>query len=408
MASFRYVARDAAGLKQTGVMEATDTNAVVELLRRRQWVPLSIEAEAAPTKLSMNVELWPSRLKLTDLIVFCRQMYSLMKAGIPIIRAIRGLSESTSSVKLQGLLDKIADELEKGRTLSAALADYPKDFSRLMISIVHVGENTGRLDLAFLQLTEYFESELETRKQLSQATRYPIFVIVALIIALVIVNIWVIPQFASMFARFHAELPWATQILLGMSGFFINWWPLLLLGVIGIVGGSIYGVRTPKGARWWGEKKLKLPIVGDVINRATLGRYSRSLSLMLQSGVPLTAALSLVADAVDNDYMGDKIRDMRRNIERGESMLRVSTQSNLFTPLVIQMLAVGEETGRIDEMLKEVADFYEREVAYDLKTLTARLEPILIAIVAGMVLILALGIFLPMWDMLSAYRNSSR
>lgn len=411
MATYRYKARDNKGELQQGALEASSLQGALEQLKRRQLVTLQLDEDAAaasPMSLNLNVELWPARLKLTDLIVFCRQMYSLMKAGIPIIRAIRGLAESTSSVVMHKQLLQVADELEKGRTLSAAMADHPKDFNRLMISIIHVGENTGRLDLAFLQLTDYFEQELETRKQIKQATRYPLMVLIALAIALVVVNIWVIPQFAGMFQRFHAELPWATQILLGMSSFFLAYWPLLLLFLGGAIAGTWYWLGTTQGGLTWGQYKLKLPVVGDLINRATLGRFSRSLALMLNSGVPLTAALSLVADAVDNDFMGERIREMRRNIERGESLLRVSSQSGLFTPLVLQMLAVGEETGQVDDMLKEVAEFYEREVAYDLKNLTAKLEPILIAIVAGMVLILALGIFLPMWDMLSAYRNGGR
>ena len=181
-----------------------------------------------------------------------------------------------------------------------------------------------------------------------------------------------------------------------------------MIGLAASVVGLWSWLRTAQGALVWSRHKLCLPIVGDLINRATLGRFSRSLALMLSSGVPLTAALSLVAEAVDNDFMAERIREMRRNIERGESLLRVSAQSGLFTPLVLQMIAVGEETGRVDDMLKEVADFYEREVAYDLKNLTAKIEPLLIAIVAIMVLILALGIFVPMWDMLSAYRNAGR
>jgi MSHA biogenesis protein MshG len=196
-------------------------------------------------------------------------------------------------------------------------------------------------------------------------------------------------------------------VLLATSNFFIQYWPLLL-GAIIAAGFALYRyLQTPTGRYRWSKLKLQLPIMGDIINRATLGRYARSFSLMLRAGVPLTSALSLVAEAVDNDFMAEKIREMRRNIERGESLVRVSGQSNLFTPLVMQMLAVGEETGQVDEMLQEVALFYEREVAFDLKSLTAKIEPILIVIVAVMVLILALGIFTPMWDMLNAYKKGS-
>jgi MSHA biogenesis protein MshG len=353
------------------------------------------------------MDLSQPKVGLTELIVFARQMYSLMRAGIPIIRAIRGLADSTASKALNVVLSDLADQLEKGRNLSVAMASHPKVFNRLIVSIVHVGENTGRLDDAFSQLSDYFEQEMETRKQIKQATRYPMFVLLAIVAAMVILNLFVIPQFANMFAKFNAELPWATQVLLATSNFFINYWPYLLLSVLVATVALYRYLHTPDGSYRWSKLKLRLPIMGDIINRATLGRYARSFSLMLRAGVPLTSALSLVAEAVDNDFMAEKIREMRRNIERGESLVRVSGQSNLFTPLVMQMLAVGEETGQVDDMLQEVALFYEREVAFDLKSLTAKIEPILIVIVAVMVLILALGIFTPMWDMLNAYKKGS-
>jgi MSHA biogenesis protein MshG len=277
-------------------------------------------------------------------------MYSLMKAGIPIIRAIVGLAESTSSTALNTVLLDLADQLEKGRTLSAAMAQHPKIFSRLVVSIVHVGENTGRLDESFLQLSGYFEQEMETKKQIKQATRYPTFVLIAISIAMVIMNIMVIPQFASMFAKFNTELPWATKVLLASSNLFVNYWQLMLAILIGALWALKLYLQTDKGRYQWSFWKLKTPLMGSIIVRATLGRFSRSFSMMLKAGVPLTSALTLVAEAVDNDYMAEKIREMRKNIERGESLLRVAVQSELFTPLVLQMLAVGEETGQVDEM----------------------------------------------------------
>lgn len=405
MANFRYRARDAQGRLQNGEVEAASSQAAAEVLSRRALIILQLQPVPAKSINWWQQPLWQAGVGLTELIVFARQMYALMKAGIPIIRAIRGLAESTASKSLQLVLSDLADQLEKGRNLSQAMLSHPKVFNRLMVSIVHVGENTGRLDEAFAQLSAYFEQEQETRKQIKQATRYPTFVLIAIVIAMVILNLLVIPQFADMFARFNAELPWSTQVLLATSHFFTRYWFFLLLTLVGGVIVSYRYVQTPAGSYRWSKLKLRLPLMGDIINRATLGRYARSFALMLKAGVPMTTALSLVAEAVDNDFMAEKIREMRRNIERGESLVRVSAQSELFTPLVMQMLAVGEETGQVDDMLYEVALFYEREVAFDLKSLTARIEPILISVVAVMVLILALGIFTPMWDMLSAYKN---
>jgi MSHA biogenesis protein MshG len=408
MAQFQYTARDASGKAIAGDIEANSESAAADLLRRRNMIPLTIALQPAKTKVSLSMPLlWQRKVSLTDLIMLSRQMYSLMKAGIPIIRAIEGLALSTSSTRLQQILTELVEQLQNGRNLSQAMAAHPSVFSRLMVSIVHVGENTGRLDEAFLQLTYYFEQELETRKQIKQATRYPIFVLATLVVAMFILNLAVIPQFANMFARFNAELPWSTQALLASSAFFIAYWPAMVVLLIASVFGLRHYINTDAGRPVWGRWKIRFPIIGSVIYRATLGRFARSFGMMLKAGVPMTSALTLVADAVDNEYLGEKIRDMRRNIERGESLLRVSQQSQMFTPLVLQMLAVGEETGAMDDMLSEVAGFYEREVAFDLKSLTAKIEPILIAIVAVMVLILALGIFTPMWDMLNAYKGGS-
>jgi MSHA biogenesis protein MshG len=285
------------------------------------------------------------------------------------------------------------------------MAEYPKVFSQLFVSIVHVGENTGQLEKAFLQLSQYLELEMDTRKRIKTAMRYPTFVILAIVIAMVILNIFVIPQFAEIFGRFNVELPLATRILIGTSSFFVNYWPLLLVLTIGSVFLVRWYVGTPKGRMLWDKTRLRLPVVGSVIERSLLARFSRSFAMMVGAGVPLNQALSLVASAVDNAFMAERIVEMRRGIERGESLLRNAISSELFTPLVLQMISVGEETGQVDELLTEAAEFYEREVDYDLKSLTARIEPILITVVAGMVLILALGIFTPMWDMMRAVRG---
>lgn len=405
MPVFSYTARDSQGQSISGSIEAGSEMAAADMLLKRSQIPIRIELQEE--KQASAAVIWPwQRVSMTELIIFSRQMFSLMKAGIPIVRAIIGLAESTSSSALKTVLLDLADQLEKGRTLSVAMAQHPKTFSRLVVSLVHVGENTGRLDESFAQLSAYFEQEMETKKQIKQATRYPTFVLFAIAVAMVLMNMLVIPQFATMFAKFNTELPWATKVLLASSSLFINYWQWMLALLVGGLWALKLYLSTDKGSYQWSYWKLKMPLMGSIIIRATLGRFSRSFAMMLRAGVPLTSALTLVADAVDNDYMAEKIRDMRKNIERGESLLRVSVQSELFTPLVLQMLAVGEETGQVDDMLTEVASFYEREVAYDLKALTAKIEPILICVVSAMVLVLALGIFTPMWDMLNAYKGS--
>ena len=409
MAQFNYRGRDAAGALLSGVIEAPDSAAAAQVLINRKVIPLDIiqSEDKAGAEESKGITFFTPRVSLDDLVIFSRQMYSLTRSGIPLLRAIHGLSESTNSPRMAVVLKDVLGQLEHGRTLSTAMHQHPSVFNRLFVSIVHVGENTGKLDEAFMQLAGYLEREQETRKQIKAATRYPLFVIFALVIALVIMNMVVIPVFASMFSKFGAELPAMTRFLLAMSHFFITQWHYLLAGIIATVylGGRY--LKTPNGSYRWDKTKLRLPLVGSIFERTLLGRFSRSFSMMLRSGVPLTSALDLVAEAVGNDYMEEKIRAMRQNIEKGESLSRVATGSKLFTPLVLQMINVGEETGRVDELLQEVAEFYEREVDYDLKSLTSKIEPILITLVAGMVLVLALGIFTPMWDMMGAAKGSS-
>lgn len=404
MAVYKYRGRDARGQQVTGVVDATSESAAADQLMSRSVIPLELNEAKEKQDFSLGA-IFRGRVSLAELQIFSRQMYSLTRSGIPILRAIAGLSETTHSQRMRDALNDISEQLTSGRPLSSAMNHHPDVFDSLFVSMVHVGENTGKLEDAFIQLSGYIEREQETRRRIKAAMRYPIFVLIAITIAMVILNIMVIPKFADMFSRFGADLPWATKLLIGTSSLFVNYWPAMLVGVIATFIGIRYWHNTEKGEKQWDKWKLHIPAVGSIIERSTLSRYCRSFSMMLSAGVPMTQALSLVADAVDNAYMHDRIVAMRRGIESGDSMLRVSNQSQLFTPLVLQMVAVGEETGQIDQLLNDAADFYEGEVDYDLKNLTAKLEPILIGFVACIVLILALGIYLPMWDMLNVVKG---
>lgn len=411
MPAFNYSGRDANGSKVNGAIEAANSALAAEQLSRKRITPTSIvkatstNEELSSSDINISDLLGLDKVSLDDLIVFCRQMYALVKSGVPILRAIAGMAESSTSTKLKSALGEISTQLEGGFPLSTALHQHPQIFTPLFVSLVHVGENTGKLDDAFLKLASYFEREQETRKRIKTALRYPSFVLIALVAAMVILNIFVIPTFADMFSKLGADLPLATKMLIASSSFFLEYWPHMLVGsVFGFFSLRHY-LKTPAGMYFWDKRKLKLPVVGGVIERSILSRFAHSFAIILRAGVPMTSGLSLVADAVDNTYMRERIMAMRSSIESGESLLRSSVTSKLFTPLVLQMVAVGEETGRVDELLAEVGDYYEREVDYELSTLTARIEPIMIAIVAGMVLILALGIFSPMWNMMSAFQG---
>ena len=406
MPTYQYRGRSAQGEQVKGLVDAASESAAADQLMSRGVIPLELVLAKEVKEFNLK-SLFKGKVALEELQIFTRQMYSLTRSGIPILRAIAGLSETTHSVRMKEALDDISEQLTSGRPLSSAMNQHPDVFDALFVSMVHVGENTGKLEDAFIQLSGYIEREQETRRRIKAAMRYPIFVLIAIAIAMVILNIMVIPKFAEMFSRFGAELPWATKLLINTSNIFVNYWPAMLFALIAGFVGIRYWYSTEKGEKQWDKWKLNIPAVGSIIERSTLSRYCRSFSMMLSAGVPMTQALSLVADAVDNAYMHDSIVGMRRGIESGESMLRVSNNSQLFTPLVLQMVAVGEETGQIDQLLNDAADFYEGEVDYDLKNLTAKLEPILIGFVACIVLVLALGIYLPMWDMLNVVKGGN-
>jgi MSHA biogenesis protein MshG len=297
------------------------------------------------------------------------------------------------------VLEEITSDLESGRELSTALARFPRIFSTLFQSMVRVGENTGQLDETFLRIGQYLELEKETRERVKSALRYPTIVIVAIALAIGIINVLVIPAFAQVFSRWSMELPWATRILISTSDFFVAYWVHLLVAAgIGVFALRRY-LATDHGRYRWDKLKLRLPVVGSIIHRATLGRFARAFSISFRAGVPLIQSLTVISRALDNEYVGDRVLQMRNGIERGDTLTRTAASTGLFTPLVLQMMAVGEESGALDDLLEEVAGFYEREVDYELKNLSAAIEPILIVAVGVMVLMLALGVFLPMWDL---------
>ncbi|GAB2669061.1 type II secretion system F family protein [Vibrio panuliri] len=406
MSVFHYRGRNLDGSKVSGHVEAATVELATEALMAKGVIPTEINAGKQRGGLNLDLSaLFTPAIPLEVLVIFCRQMYSLTKAGVPLLRSMRGLTQNCSNKQLKEALEDVTNELTNGRSLSSAMQLHPKVFSPLFVSMLSVGENTGRLDDALLQLANYYEQELETRKRIKTAMRYPTFVIIFITLAMFVLNVKVIPQFSSMFARFGVDLPLPTRILIATSDFFVNYWPFMLAAIFGLLFAFRAWVQTAKGREKWDKFRLRMPVIGSVVNRAQLARFSRTFSLMLKAGVPLNQSLALSAEALDNRFLENRLLEMKASIEAGSSISNTAIASGVFTPLVIQMISVGEETGRIDELLIEVADFYDREVDYDLKTLTARIEPFLLVVVAGMVLVLALGIFLPMWGMMDALKG---
>ena len=402
MAFFAYKGRNARGELMQGVLEGVDSGGIADQLFNTGITPVEIVLTKKPAVGGGDnwlTKLTEEKVRSIDVQLFSRQIYTLLKAGVPIMRGLAGLQESAINKSFARIVGDLRESLDSGRELSAAMRRHPGIFSHFYVSMVRVGEMTGRLEEIFLRLFDHLEFEREMRERIRTATRYPIFVVVAMSVALIVINVFVIPAFAKVYAGFKAELPLMTRILIGFSNFTLNYWPFILVGLIGaIVAFSVY-VGTTSGKYRWDKLKLRLPIFGKIVLKATLARFARSFSLASKSGVPIVQALNVVAQTVDNAYIASRVEQMRDGVERGESILRTAVTSGVFTPVVLQMVAVGEETGELDDLMNEIAAMYEREVDYELKTLAAQIEPILIIGLGIMVLILALGVFLPIWDL---------
>ena len=403
MPVYHYRGRDSALALVTGAIEAESPATAVEQLGIRGVVVTEVHARRAQESTRAAAPWWKSlsarRIGDEDLILFSRQMHTLQRANVPILRALGGLQESSGNPAFAEVISDLRASLEEGRELSAAMARHPRVFSPFYLAMVRVGEVSGRLMEVFERLFEHLESERDVREQVKAALRYPLIVVGAAVVAMVILNIFVIPVFAGVYAGFNAKLPPMTRLLIGVSAWSVRWWPAVAAAVVAAAFAVRRALGTEEGRYVWDRQKMRLPIAGDIVLKGTLARFARAFAMASKSGIAVLEALTVVAATADNAYIARRIEAMRDGIERGESLYRCAAASGVFTPVVLQMIAVGEETGEIDSLLTEVAGMYEREISYSIKRLSTQLEPILLAIIAGMVLVLALGIFLPMWSL---------
>jgi len=407
MATFKYFGRDAQGKVIKGELDATTAEAVAEQLITRGITPTDIhnvkkKGLILPPALKKYFE---PKVKIEELVAFSRQMYTLSKSGVPILKALGHIAETTRSRRMEDSLHNVIDSIAEGKTFSQSLSRHPEIFPVIFVSLIEAGENSGQMDTAFEQLTSYLELEASTIKKIKTVMRYPITVVVTIFAALFVINFWVIPNFALMFKQFKTTLPLPTRILIGSSNFCLNYWPYMLAVLIVFIILFRFLLKTKVGRYQWDKWLLKIPGIGKIIYRIMLSRFSRTFALMIKTGLPIVKGLTLAANIVNNTYVSKSINKMRDGIERGENLTQTANESELFDPLVLQMISVGEEAGSVDTLLTEVANYYEREVDYDLNRLSALMEPILLVFMGFMVLILALGVFLPMWDMVKFIKS---
>ncbi len=400
MPAYSYKGRTRNGELTEGEMDSSSSSALASILLEKGITPLQISEIKQQVDIidQINQKLDLYKVSIEELLMFTRQMSALSKAGIPVTRAIAGIVESVQNPLMIKSLKDTLEQLESGRSLSIAFARHPRVFSNLYISMIQVGENTGRLDEAFTMMANYIDRNRKMSNNISAALRYPTTVIIAITIAMAIVNLFVIPKFASFFEANNLELPWQTVLLLNMSNFFVNNWYFVLVVLVMLYVSFKRYISTVKGRYNWHHFILKIPVIGNILLRAYLARFARSFAMAYGAGVPIVQGMGVISRSVGNDYIAKHVADMREGIERGEALTVTAYRTGMFTPVVMQMFAVGEEAGNLDEMMSFIADFYEEEVDYDVKTLADKMEPVIYVFVGIMVLVLALGIFVPMWD----------
>jgi type II secretory pathway component PulF len=386
-----------------GSIDAENKVEVASELRKQGYIPIDIgqgRQKSAKTFFSIK-----RRVKQEELILFTRQFTTIVKTGVPLVRGLQTLREQSESDEMRTVLDTLLKDIQKGSSLGEAMRKHPGVFSPTYYNTVKAGESSGRLEEILGKLADLLEYELKVKEEIKSATRYPILVIVIMILACTVLITFVIPKFMTVFARFEMELPLPTRILIGLNTYVHEYWMTFLMILIGMVVGLRYYIRTERGSRQWDQLKLSMPIIGSIKFKGIMSRFARIFATLSGSGIPVLEALDIVRHAVGNLVISDRIKKIQTRVMEGTGIASPMTRIGGFPPLLVQMISIGEETGALEEMLIEVSRHYETEVDYQLRRLTVAIEPVLIVFLGGMVLLLALAVFMPLWNMVSTVRQ---
>lgn len=404
MTTFYYKARDQQALLIEGTMVADSQNAVAVKLKQMGYIPVAIDVTGGESRLNqIAFSLRP--INFSDLNLFTRQLYTLQKAGLPLLASLNALSAQATNPEFKNIIEQAKRDIEGGSTLSAALEKRPKVFNNLYTSMIRTGEVSGRMAEILERLTTLGEHEEKIRRRIASAMRYPAIVVGAIILAFCVLITVVLPKYAQIYGQFHTELPLPTKILLGIHAVVNRFWWLMLLAGAGLFIFLRNLLKTERGIGMWDNLRLKLPIFGPLMLKLHLSRFCRITGLMMKSGVPILQILDLAEKSSGNTRISAAIGQIKLSVNEGKGMLEPMKASGLFPPVVTQMVAVGEDTGKIDELLIHVADYYDSEIDYTLANLITLIEPILIVFLGLAVLFMALGIFLPMWNLMEVFQK---
>lgn len=404
MPEYQYKARDKFGKMRSGTLSAESPEALAAYLGQQGFLPIDIRpVEKAARRVGPLLSM--DRVPFAELNMFTRQLYTLQKAGLPLLSGLNALKNQAESLLLKKALEAIVQDIEAGAKFSEALARHPKIFNTIYVNVVKSGEVSGRLVESLERLAALGEHDEKIRMRVQAAVRYPVFVVVAIALGFIVLVAFVMPRFAKLYARYQTELPLPTKMLLGLNFLITKFWWLLLLVAVAAVFLMRRWVATPVGRDWVDRLRLKVPVFGDLFLKLAMSRFSRITGTLLKSGIPILTIFDLVQGGVGNTVVARALKSIKESINEGKGMAQPMKASGLFPPVVTQMVAVGEETGELDALLLHVADYYDFQVDHKIDNLVSLIEPFLIFFLGCAVLFMALAIFLPMWNMASLFKH---
>jgi len=400
--TFQYKVKDKSGKVLEGSLEAENAQLVVSKLRSMGYVPIQIQQQGGGASLQRELKIpgLSDRVKLKDVAVFSRQFATMINSGLSLLRSLYILAEQTESKPLAEIVNQVRMDVEKGASLSQALAKHPKAFNRLYVSMVRAGEVGGALDSVLLRLAETIEKQVELRRKVKSAMTYPVVVAVLVLVIVTAMLLFVIPMFQNIYKQLGGTLPAPTQFLITISNVCRKFWYLIFGLEIAAVVFFRRWINSEEGRKNWDAIKLRVPIFGKLVRKTALARFSRTLSALVRSGVPILESLDIVADTAGNHVVAEAVRDTQGAVKRGEPLSKKLEDHEVFPPMVVQMMAVGEETGALDEMLDKIADFYDQEVEATVDALTSLIEPLLIVVMGVCVGGMIISLYLPMFNII--------
>jgi type IV pilus assembly protein PilC len=399
--TFAYKVRDKAGKVIEGQLDADNLVLVTSKLRAMGYTPINVEQrETSKLKTEIKIPGLSNRVKLKDVAVFSRQFATMINSGLTLLRSLAILAEQTENKELARIANEVRLDVERGSSLSGAMVKHPKAFSRLYVSMVKSGEAGGVLDSVLVRLADTIEKQVELRRKIKSAMTYPAVVSILVFLIASAMILFVVPMFQGIYKELGGQLPVPTRILLSISGVARKFWYLVIGTEVGAVFAFRKWIASEEGRKRWDAMKLRLPVFGPLVRKTALTRFARTLAALTRSGVPILESLDIVADTSGNYVVARAVRDTQEAVKGGDSLARPLENHEVFPPMVVQMMSVGEETGALDEMLDKIADFYDQEVEATVDALTSLIEPILIVIMGIVVGGMIVSLYLPMFNII--------